>query len=80
MAPKTDYTDRVKHLIAENLGINLEEVRNDADLMEDLGADSMDITELAMAMEKEFDIELPDEDLEEISTVQDCIELINDRA
>ncbi|MFH1468901.1 MAG: acyl carrier protein [Pseudomonadota bacterium] len=71
-----DIVARVKRLIAENLGVNVEEVRPDASFIDDLGADSLDIVELVMAIEKEFDIEIPDEEAEEISTVQDAIDYI----
>ncbi len=75
-----DIVDRVKLLIAENLGVALEEVRSDAAFIDDLGADSLDIVELVMAIEKEFDVEIPDEDAEEISTVQDAIDYIQDHS
>jgi acyl carrier protein len=76
MAGNNDIVERVKRLIAENLGVNVEEVRPDASFIDDLGADSLDIVELVMAIEKEFDIEIPDEEAEEISTVQDAIDYI----
>jgi acyl carrier protein len=80
MAGREDIVERVKRLIAENLGVALEEVRSDAAFIDDLGADSLDIVELVMAIEKEFDVEIPDEDAEEISTVQDAIDYIQDHA
>ncbi len=80
MAGKEDIVERVKRLIAENLGVALEEVRADAAFIDDLGADSLDIVELVMAIEKEFDVEIPDEDAEEISTVQDAIDYIQDHS
>ena len=80
MAGKEDIVERVKRLIAENLGVALEEVRSDAAFIDDLGADSLDIVELVMAIEKEFDVEIPDEDAEEISTVQDAIDYIQDHS
>ncbi len=80
MAGNEDIVERVKRLIAENLGVSLEEVRSDAAFIDDLGADSLDIVELVMAIEKEFDIEIPDEDAEEISTVQDAIDYIQDHS
>jgi acyl carrier protein len=80
MAGREDIVERVKRLIAENLGVALEEVRSDAAFIDDLGADSLDIVELVMAIEKEFDVEIPDEDAEEISTVQDAIDYIPDHA
>jgi acyl carrier protein len=80
MAGKEDIVERVKRLIAENLGVALEEVRPDAAFIDDLGADSLDIVELVMAIEKEFDVEIPDEDAEDISTVQDAIDYIQDHS
>lgn len=71
---------RVKDLIAESLGVNPNEVVADASFIDDLGADSLDIVELVMAIEKEFNIEIPDEDAEKISTVQDAIDYIHNKA
>ena len=71
---------RVKDLIAESLGVNPTEVVADASFIDDLGADSLDIVELVMAIEKEFAIEIPDEDAEKISTVQDAIDYIHNKA
>jgi acyl carrier protein len=77
---KTEETieQRLKRLIAEKLGVALEEVRPDAALIDDLDADSLDIVELIMAIEREFDIEILDEDAEEIDTVQRAIDYVND--
>ncbi len=74
-----DTTRRVKDLIAESLGVNPAEVAPDASFIDDLGADSLDIVELVMAIEKEFSIEIPDEDAEKISTVKDAINYISDK-
>ncbi|MSQ00772.1 MAG: acyl carrier protein [Myxococcales bacterium] len=74
-----DTTRRVKDLIAESLGVNPAEVAPDASFIDDLGADSLDIVELVMAIEKEFGIEIPDEDAEKISTVKDAINYISDK-
>lgn len=74
-----DTTRRVKDLIAESLGVNPAEVNPDASFIDDLGADSLDIVELVMAIEKEFGIEIPDEDAEKISTVKDAINYISDK-
>jgi acyl carrier protein len=71
---------RVKDLIAESLGVNPTEVVPDASFIDDLGADSLDIVELVMAIEKEFGIEIPDEDAEKISTVQDAVDYIHNKA
>ncbi len=67
---------RVKDLIAESLGVNPTEVVSTASFIDDLGADSLDIVELVMAIEKEFDIEIPDDEAEKIRTVQDAIDYI----
>ena len=64
--------DRVTEIIMEQLGVSREEVRPEASFIDDLGADSLDIVELVMAMEEEFDIEIPDEDAEKIQTIADA--------
>jgi acyl carrier protein len=61
--------ERVKEIIVENLGVDSEKVTSDASFVEDLGADSLDTVELVMAFEEEFDIEIPDEDAEKLTTV-----------
>ena len=70
-------TAKVKDLIAESLGVKTEEVVPDASFIDDLGADSLDIVELVMLIEKEFNIEISDDDAEKISTVQDSIDYIS---
>src|SRR5262249_28402892 len=70
---------QVKAIVAEQLGVKQEQVTNDASFVDDLGADSLDTVELVMALEEEFEIEIPDEDAEKITTVQQAIEYINDR-
>jgi acyl carrier protein len=75
-----DLVRRVKDLIAESLGVNPSEVVPDASFIDDLGADSLDIVELVMAIEKEFNIEIPDEDAEKITVVQDAINYITNKA
>jgi len=70
---------KVKDIIVEQLGVDEEEVKTSTSFVDDLGADSLDIVELVMAMEEEFDIEIPDEDAEKISTVEDVIEYIDSR-
>ncbi len=71
---------RVREIIAEQLGMNEEDVTPEANFVEDLGADSLDIVELIMAMEEEFEIEVPDEDAEKLLTVQQTIDYIRDKA
>jgi len=75
-----DTVRRVKDLIAESLGVNPTEVVSGASFIDDLGADSLDIVELVMAIEKEFGIEIPDEDAEKIATVQDAVDYIQNKA
>ena len=70
--------DRVKKIVAEQLGVKEEEVKNDASFVEDLGADSLDTVELVMALEEEFETEIPDEEAEKITTVQLAIDYINE--
>ena len=67
---------RVKKIIIEQLGVKEEQVTNEASFVEDLGADSLDTVELVMALEDEFELEIPDEDAEKITTVQQAIDYI----
>lgn len=69
-------SDRVKAIIVEQLGVDEAEVTPTASFTDDLGADSLDIVELVMAFEEEFDVEIPDDDAEKISTVQSAIDYI----
>ena len=69
--------EKVRTIVAEQLGVGQDEVTPDASFIEDLGADSLDIVELVMAMEEEFEVEIPDEEAENIKTVQDAINFIN---
>lgn len=69
--------DRVKKIVAEQLGVNESEVNNSASFVDDLGADSLDTVELVMALEEEFETEIPDEEAEKITTVQLAIDYIN---
>lgn len=71
---------RVKEIVAEQLGKEESEVKSESSFIDDLGADSLDIVELVMAMEDEFGIEIPDEDAEKIKTVKDVIEYIKTHA
>ena len=68
---------RVKKIIIEQLGVKEEQVTNEASFVEDLGADSLDTVELVMALEDEFELEIPDEDAEKITTVQQAIDYIS---
>lgn len=68
---------KVKGIIAEQLGVSEDEIKTTSSFIEDLGADSLDIVELVMAMEEEFEVEIPDEEAENIKTVQDAINYIN---
>jgi acyl carrier protein len=67
---------RVKEIVCEQLGVSDEEVNPEASFIEDLGADSLDIVELVMALEEEYEMEISDEDAEKIKTVKDVIEYI----
>ncbi len=70
--------ERVKDLVVEQLGVNLEQVTPGASFVDDLGADSLDTVELVMAFEEEFDMEIPDEEAEQIVTVGKAIEYIEE--
>ena len=71
---------RVTEIIIEQLGVSKQEIVPEASFIDDLGADSLDIVELVMAMEEEFDIEIPDEDAEKIQTIADAISYVKERA
>ncbi|HEY6095614.1 MAG TPA: acyl carrier protein [Gallionellaceae bacterium] len=68
---------RVKKIVAEQLGVNEAEVKNESSFVNDLGADSLDTVELVMALEEEFGCEIPDEDAEKITSVQQAIDYVN---
>jgi acyl carrier protein len=70
--------DKVKSIIVEQLGVEEEEVKIEASFVDDLGADSLDIVELVMALEEEFDLEIPDEDAEKIRTVGEAVKYIQE--
>ena len=72
--------DKVKNIIVEQLGVDADEVTPEASFTDDLGADSLDIVELVMAFEEEFGIEIPDDDAEKISRVQEAIDYIEAQA
>ena len=67
---------QVKAIVAEQLGVKIEQVTNSASFVDDLGADSLDTVELVMALEEEFETEIPDEDAEKITTVQQAIDYV----
>jgi acyl carrier protein len=71
-----DIEQRVKKIIAEQLGVNEAEIKNESSFVDDLGADSLDTVELVMALEEEFETEIPDEDAEKITTVQHAVDYI----
>lgn len=73
----SNIEERVKKIIVEQLGVKEEEVKPAASFVDDLGADSLDTVELVMALEEEFDTEIPDEEAEKITTVQAAIDYIN---
>jgi len=68
---------RVKKIVAEQLGVNESEIKNESAFVDDLGADSLDTVELVMALEEEFECEIPDEDAEKITNVQQAIDYVN---
>ena len=70
--------DRVKKIVVEQLGVKEDEVKSEASFVDDLGADSLDTVELVMALEEEFETEIPDEDAEKITTVQEAINYIKE--
>ena len=70
---------QLKALVVDKLGVEADQVVPDAHFIEDLGADSLDLVELIMALEETFEIEIPDEDAEGIGTVQDAIDYLNDK-
>jgi acyl carrier protein len=73
-------TDKVRQIVAEQLGVDVDEVTSEASFVDDLGADSLDTVELVMALEEEFGLEIPDEDAEKISTVADAIKYIEEHS
>ena len=70
---------KVKDIIVEELGVERDKLTNDASFMEDLGADSLDTVELVMAFEKEFDIDIPDEEAEKLRTVGQAMQYLHDK-
>jgi len=76
----SEVQDKIKQIIVDELGVDEAEVTENARFIEDLGADSLDLVELVMRFEEEFDIEIPDEDAEKITTVKDAVEYIDGKA
>ena len=79
MSSNDEIAERIKNIIVDQLSVSAEEVTPEASFIEDLGADSLDIVELIMALEEEYDLEIPDEDAEKIQTVQDVITYVKGR-
>ncbi len=75
----SNVEEKVKDIIVEELGVEREKLTSEASFMEDLGADSLDTVELVMAFEKEFDIDIPDEDAEKLRTVGDAMQYLNQK-
>lgn len=75
----SSITEKVKSVIAEQLGVKAEEVTDEAKFVDDLGADSLDTVELVMALEEEYGVEIPDEDAEKLTTVGEAIKYIEDK-
>lgn len=67
---------RVKKIVAEQLGVNEAEIKNESSFVDDLGADSLDTVELVMALEEEFDVSVPEEELEGVETVQQAYDIV----
>ena len=74
----SDISERVKKIVVEHLGVEADKVTDNASFIDDLGADSLDTVELVMAFEEEFEIEIPDDAAEKISTVKDAIDYISE--
>ena len=79
MADMAQLETKVKDIIAEELGVEKEKLTHEASFMEDLGADSLDTVELVMAFEKEFDLDIPDEEAEKLRTVGDALNYLHAR-
>jgi acyl carrier protein len=79
MPDMTQLEDKVKDIIVEELGVEREKLTDNASFMEDLGADSLDTVELVMAFEKEFDIDIPDEEAEKLRTVGDAMKYLHEK-
>ena len=77
MSAMSTIEERVRKIVAEQLGIKNDDLKNDASFVDDLGADSLDTVELVMALEEEFETEIPDDEAEKITTVQQAIDYID---
>jgi acyl carrier protein len=78
LSTMSSVEERVKKIVVEQLGVKEDEVTSESSFVDDLGADSLDTVELVMALEEEFETEIPDEDAEKITTVQQAIDYINE--
>ena len=76
----SEVAEKVKGIVAEQLGVKIEEVKEEAKFIDDLGADSLDTVELVMALEEEFGAEIPDEEAEKLTTVGDAVKYIEGKA
>lgn len=72
--------DDIKEVVVEQLSVNADEVKDDAKFVEDLGADSLDVVELVMALEEKFDIEIPDDEAEKIQTLNDVVAYVESKS
>ena len=73
----SNIEERVKSIVVKQLGVKEEEIKNESKFIDDLGADSLDTVELVMALEEEFETEIPDEEADKITTVQQAVDFIN---
>ena len=78
MALPEETVGKIKALIAEQLGVDIEKVTDEASFIEDLGADSLDTVELVMALEEEYGVDIPDDDVEKVTTVKDVIAYVDE--
>lgn len=69
--------DKVKEILVENLGVSEEEVKMESDIQEDLGADSLDIVEIVMAIEEEFGVSIPEDQIQNVKTVKNIVDYVN---
>ncbi len=76
----SDIAERVKKIIIENFDVEAEKVKEEAHFVDDLGADSLEVVEIVMALEEEFDIEIQDDDVKDMQTVSDAINFINNNS